>query len=199
MICKKKKYIYTHICKTAGYSIRDGLARSYGDGVNKHLFEQRKHVFISSKKYLKLDDGIDSYFKFAIVRNPYDRIVSLWLWGIKKVWKKVSFKDFIKKIKNKEIPHMWRQAPMIDWIINKDGSIAMDYIGRFETLDESYKIACNKIGIINPAPLLKLNSAKSKTGKERKSYQEYYDNETKDMVADIYQNDLDVFNYTFEG
>jgi len=82
MVSDKRKFIFIDIPKTASTSMRFALNES------KH--KPKKHHSISNiashyKFCDKLDEEkIQKYFKFTIVRNPYDRLVSLWLWGMNK-------------------------------------------------------------------------------------------------------------------
>ncbi|MEX0921056.1 MAG: sulfotransferase family protein [Candidatus Pacearchaeota archaeon] len=144
---------------------------------------------------------IKSYFKFAFVRNPYDRIVSCYEDKVKrKFWKEFrelgikqedSFKDFVKKIskipEEKADRHFVSQSYLLT---NKKGNLIPDFIGRFENLEGDYKKVCQKLGIKNPPKLPQKNK-----GKRDKDYRKYYDKETQKLVEERYKKDFELFGY----
>ena len=154
-------------------------------------------------------------FKFAFVRNPYDRVVSCYLNQIKKpnrdknfylegmyngFWRfggkfdpEMSFDEFVKAVSSipdkKANPHFRSQYTFIS---NKKGKIFVDFIGRFENLEKDYKKICQKAGLRTLPRLPKQNKTK-----KRKDYHAYYNSETKKMIALRYAKDLKYFNYSF--
>tara|TARA_R100000030_G_scaffold33309_1_gene24820 strand:+ start:491 stop:1099 length:609 start_codon:yes stop_codon:yes gene_type:complete len=200
MISHKHKFIFIHIPKNAGTSI-ESIFWSRGaqkiDGSDIHY------------------DTIDeitayNYFIFSIKRNPYCRIVSLWkywtsvwipLFAHNKVeielnkydWDFSSFcknfpifADVIEKYHKKERVHFLPQVSIND----NPNYVKVDFWMRFENLQEDFNIVCDKIGI----PQQKL-SHKNKTN--HKHYTEYYDDKTREIVAELYTKDIEYFGYKF--
>jgi hypothetical protein len=183
-IYDKHKCIFFHIPKSAGSSIYKALD---GKGYSTH----KKHL-ISKEN--------ENYFKFTFVRNPFDRFVSTYFYfkkygrdgrGDVKMGDVVNrfnfFKDFVinfDKIPETEwcYPH-WKQQ--MHWI-HKD----IDFVGRFENLQQDFNTICDKIGIPRQQLPHKLKS-------KHKHYTEYYDDETKQIVAEKYAKDIDYFGYKF--
>jgi len=196
MICHRKKFIFIDICKTAGTSINKTFSKKYKCIGKHHSITNIVGDFSFCTNLTK--EQIDKYFKFTFVRNPYDRIVSLWLWGVKSTYKEYNFKQFVLGIKNKKFDdhNFVRYIPMVDWLCDKSGKIRVDYIGRYENLEDDFAKVCKKVKV-NKLPLEKINTAEYRNRKPRKKYWEYYDDETRDVVTEIYKKDIDKFDYKF--
>ena len=181
MISHQHKCIFIHIPRTAGTSIE--MFFRCGDEESKH--------FNARDIYQSIDqDTWDSYFKFSFIRNPWDRVVSMWsmpAFSIRNtIGKQVGhpLKYFIQHYE----PFSWEHGMTIHDYLNHG---EMDHIGRFEDRVNDLKIISEKIGVdINES----INTKKS----DHKHYTEYYDDETRDMVAEIYAKDIDAFEYEFE-
>ena len=121
----------------------------------------------------------EQYFSFVFVRNPWDRIMSSYLYS-KSLGYKFTFKSFFNS-KAFEM-HYKPQS----YFINKN----IDFIGRFENLQEDFNLVCKKLGI-EPKQLPHEN----KTVHEH--YTEWYTDENKELVQDKYFEDIKAFNYKF--
>ena len=74
---------------------------------------------------------------------------------------------------------------------DKQGNMLIDFVGRFENLQNDFDYACEKIGI----PKKKLpHMVKSEN---RKHYTEYYNEKTKSIIANKYAKDIEYFNYRY--
>jgi len=174
--------VFIHIPKTAGLSIRKGV------------FEELP----KDRFFGKIPDQYLDYFKFAFVRNPFDRLVSCWRYTcFERSRKNLSFLEFLKIAIDDNIPYD-RQRPWRCFI--RHHAIPMthpfnclylaDFVGKFETLQEDFNIICAKIGI----PQQQLPH---KNKSKHNHYTEYYDDETKQIVAKKYAKDIEMFGYKF--
>ncbi len=80
----------------------------------------------------------------------------------------------------------------VDWLVDQDGRIAVDWIGRFEYLQDDFDTLIRKLGK-NPVGLPHIKKS------QRQPYHTYYDAETVQLFLEIFAADLEAFGYTFEG
>ena len=143
------------------------------------------HLSATTIKKRVGEDVWNNYFKFSFVRNPFDKIVSQYHYNRGKFgFKDYSFKEYVRS---------WSKGAKIStypqYILHYINE-PLDFIGRFENLQEDFNIICDKIGI----PRQQLPH-KNKT--KHKHYTEYYDEETKQIVAEKYAKDIERFGYKF--
>ncbi|MFW8602418.1 sulfotransferase family 2 domain-containing protein [Desulfobacterota bacterium M19] len=186
--------IFIHIPKAGGVSLASELFGNLGGG---HQAIYSYYLVYSPKEF-------NEYYKFSIVRNPWDRIVSAYFflkeggfheydrsWFIKNLSMFTDFEDFI-----------------LHWVTKKNVNSYMHFIPQFEFLtlggnllvDKVYKIEemTSVIEDLNGKLGAKLCGHKKNTTKGRKSnYRVYYSDETRKIVADVYKKDIQIFNYTF--
>ena len=168
-----------HIPKTAGSSMRLYMRGRYDTLHVPHhsTAEQIKNKHI---------DIFDSYTKFCVVRNPWDREVSRY--------------KFIKR--NKEHEQYEHTLNGIKWFIQRRAGFpythythishvcVIDYILRFENIQSDFHEVCNKLNI----PSKRLPHIQRSV---HRHYTEYYDDETRSIVADRYAEDIERFEYKF--
>ena len=69
------------------------------------------------------------------------------------------------------------------------GDVSLDFIGKFENLEEDYRFVASKLGC--DKQLANLNKV------SRKNYKQYYTGHSRKIVASIYSRDCELFEYTF--
>ncbi len=99
--------------------------------------------------------------------------------------KDITFDEFIKQRSSKRKSN----TAQLKFLTDDDGSIIVDFIGRFENIENDFKYICDKLGI--RASLEKLNMT------ERKEYDKYYSRETIEIVRTMSMAEIEAFNYTF--
>ena len=211
-----RKSIFIHICKCGGTTIRsilNPLQILYTRDTNDigSLWENKYKAFACCSKHhftiVAASKEIDSYtfnkcFKFAFVRSPWARLVSSYHYG--GYYRKETFNEYIrivnefaKKKTDKKIDlGPWNPAKGIaglnclDWISDDEGNVLVDFIGKLENFQEDFNVVCDKIGI----PQKELPH-KNKT--KHKHYTEYYDDVTREIVAEKFAKDIKYFGYEF--
>ena len=185
---EKRDYIFVHINKTAGTSIINIIGKPF-----------RKHL--TAKEIIKVigQDKWDKAYKFAVVRNPWDKVVSQYKHNIKNnvtnmAKKEISFKDWVAGTygKNKGKYYFYRPQmflPQVEWLKDFEGKINMDKIIRFENLTDEMNQVFNTLGIHQELPHV------NKTSKT--NYRDFYDEETQKIIADWFHEDMQAFNYTY--
>ena len=209
LISKKNKFIFIHIPKTAGTSLRamlypytearPGLINFLIRRINKlvrfnflffwrtydaHTTLEQLYNFIPEKK-------IKAYHKFCVVRNPYSRLVSFYehiLRNKHHPWhtKIADYGSFEVMVDNL---HNVGEPSQNSYIKDKLGEINIDQILFFESLSEQIDLLSKRLVI--PIKLVHKNS-----GKRSKKWQSYYNSIIAKKVYDHYKEDFDLFNYT---
>lgn len=245
IVSHKHKFIFIKPKKVAGTSIEINLSKHCGENdivtpitdfrsefdedyyvhfprnyEEKGLFN---HVTPDKIKKEVGEKVWNEYFKFTVVRNPYDQVVSRYLFikndlrvkleektkfelikiTLVKMFKVSSyqkmFKKFFKKRKkyqsfDKFIYSLRSHSKNLKYYFNEKGEPICDFYIKFENLEEDYKKVCGLIGV----PYEKLPKTKNKTRKEKEHYSEYYNEHTKDKIYRVYKKEIDFFDYKFE-
>lgn len=221
IISDKYKYIFIGIPKTATASIRTVLcAMESRYDTLFYLPPGHKDTInhATALQIMSLNKEIWSkFFKFAFVRNPWDRVVSWYMyrrnknttptkgefekWLLQDYDKCVEheanalllYKEAKKKvvplnaIKNYKINYM---LPCLDWITDDQGKIMVDYVGKFERLAKDWKVVCGRIGINAQLPMTNVTNTTH--------YSMFYTKETERIIADRFKKDIEAFGYKFE-
>lgn len=204
-----KKFIYIHVYKVAGTSIRSVL-QEYSDlsradfpvaeNVKFYLGKRIKflsrwaidHIHAHKIKSHLPGDVFDSYFKFAFVRNPWDWQVSLYHYMLQSkihpqhelITRMNTFDEYIE----------WRincdMETQREFIYDANGKLLVDFVGKFENLQEDFNMICSKIPI-SQAKLPFANKSK------HAFYKNYYNTHTKTLIANAFKKDIETFNYDF--
>ena len=130
------------------------------------------------------------YFKFGFVRNPYDRFVSVCaMLNKRNPGYRSRETAFMKRALT--IPRFRQRVlvrPQVEMLLDESGELGMDFVGRYETLQESFGTACRQIGIAE-VDLQPSNAS------EHDAYESYYDDELFATVTAFYRRDFEAFGY----
>lgn len=171
---------------------KEALWGVQGRYVLQHLtMLQMKHLYIT-------DDMYRNYFKFAFVRNPWDKAVSEYHWYLR-YSPPIKFRDWAKSLgnrlkisTNRHILEIGHNIPQYKYIYDNN-TLLVDFVGRFENLQCDFDEVCNRLGIEDST----LPNIEATAAEGRKPYKEYYDIETIGIIASVYKKDIELFNYEF--
>ncbi len=214
--------IFIWIPKTAGTSIFDILKKENDAVFLRDDFSLFQHQRIATFAHINvlelLSNGIitqeyfDNSFKFSFVRNPWDRLVSLFfhakaLLATHKPFPELmevsaaleNFNTFCHFFCNRPLKPVsisneigkFQPTPQADWVTDKNGKIFVNFIGKVERIDEDFQKVCEIINI----PRRHLPKS---NGTTHLHYSSYYTPETQRLVAKAFEKDIDMFGYVFK-
>ncbi len=231
MISTFDNCLFIHIPKVAGQSMELAfLQRANLSWQQRDLFLLRANqnrqkgpprlAHLTASEYLQLgyltEKEFNSMFRFSFVRNPWDRLVSEYLYRNYPF----SFNDFLyKKFPSpanddyiKGMDGFRHVMPQYQFIYDKSLKLLVDFVGRYETLQKDFEDVTTRItgepvelpyknktngrsiGWLSRAKkLLKLETEQT----HKRHYTEYYDAASIQWVHDHYSKDIELFNYTF--
>jgi len=199
VISTKYKVAFIHIPKNAGGSVRQAIIALGGSkpgGVHQHA------PAITLRNLNPVH--YDSLFSFAIVRNPWDRVWSMYKFALDRKGKGHptvgnSFDEFLFKAKyihpwnktfcNPNVPAQRRSQ--LEWITDEHGEIIVRHIIRYETLEQGL---CEVYDQTNLPPL---TLTRNHSTSQKVPYTEAFSQDGIDFVAEHFAKDIETFGYKF--
>nr|VFJ51828.1 MAG: Sulfotransferase family protein [Candidatus Kentron sp. FW] len=219
LISYTHKFIFFHVAKVAGLSIRKALEDYVQEpekfkvkrppkilnGKPNRLYEMwdafMTHVKAKDARKELPGEIYDGFYKFAFVRNPWDWQVSMYHFILKEtdhvshatVKSMDSFEEYLAwVIDSKKSPYAKGATKFQkDMIVDEKGRIIVDFVGRYENLAEDFQKVCRTVGI--EASLPRINQS------VHQDYRAYYNDGTREMVAEYFKKDIELFGYTFDS
>jgi len=199
LISIQKRFLFIHIPKTGGNSIQNVL-RNYSEDkivtIGKHQdgverFEVRndrypitKHSTLSEYRQVIDQDTFRPLYKFATIRNPWDMMISYYFSPHRQVdeWNREAFLNLVGQV------HPIRHYISTD--DKNDLCHEMDYVIRFERLNEDFAKVCNRLGL--PGEKLPVRNKSN-----RKHYTAYYDEALVGLVGMKFHEEIELGHYEF--
>lgn len=174
------EYIFIHVTKTGGMTIRKLLGSSMRHAAHEVDRVDRHYTY---SDYVSKHGAKDLY-SFAFVRNPWERMISLYMYmypAARHAFEKDKFIELLDRPIGR---------PQIEYLTGANGHIAVTKIGRFERLEEDFKEICRYLRLPVHFPLVPhLNRT------AHGPYQDYYDDDLRELVARRFRDDIEAFGY----
>jgi len=211
LISAQPAFLFIHIDKAAGTSIQRALqsfaTRRADNRLRRRLVwlgsfnrlgglhravEFPEHVDANTVKTCLPADLYARMFKFAFVRNPWDRLVSRHAYLLRSEDHRRH--AFVKQMESFENYVDWeisRGMHQHAYVTDRSGALIVDFIGYFERVDEDFAKVCAKLGVTAKLPQANKSS--------HRDYRSCYTPELRDKVAKHFRRDIELFKYTFDG
>ena len=209
MISHPLKAIYFHIGKAAGTSVeklldnkkRDHKVADYDDFYG---YDRDHNIYLQHASAAFMRDNVDrnifdNYYKFSVVRNPYERLVSVYHYLIDQHTKEFgSFEGYINTL-----PNLVSQSNLLkgshhiaqSCYTHIEGQQICDYIAHFENLPNSLNPVTSKLN-------LKTELGKHNVGRfynwQVKPVPSYYTKEMINIVIELFKADFESYGYSLD-
>jgi len=212
-VSRALRCLFVHIPKTGGTSVEMALGM-HGDWAVENrdsLFGAIRSADLAGRGYLsrflqhltldevrQLSPEYGELFSFSFVRNPWDRMVSTYCSpdpdmvqhartaGVELTG--LDFPEFVRRVDAVEHIHL---LPQHRFVTDRQGRVAVDSLGRFETLAQDFESLRRTLQVDAALP--------HENASEHIHFREYHTGETRDAVARRYRQDIDLFDYRFQG
>jgi len=209
-ISHKNKFIFFSNPKTGSESLREMLTPfsevldvSFKDKTIDHPYYS--HISPQEMKTLFTEQGYnyDDYYKIVCIRNPFNRLVSLYEMIYRKWPVKPAFYNWLKSTntdgkggggKNYDRWRMYGTYSLKNYISDGTGEILVDKIICLEKLDTEIPQLFNDLNIELPEDF---KVVKTNVRARKKKVSDYYSEKSKQLVLERYAWEIEKFNYTF--
>jgi len=206
-----ERCVFVHIPKTGGTSVEAalGLLGDWRFEDRERLYGRIRSPELAARPYLSrflqhltLDEIHEvlpesrDWFSFAFVRNPWDRVVSTWsnpdphmvraAHDLGLELRGHSLAGFLERTAQLEHAHL---APQHAYLTDAAGELAVEHLGRFETLAADFEAICSRLGVTAELP--------HRNASRHRPYREHYDAATRQAVEERYGEDIERFGYGF--
>jgi hypothetical protein len=193
--------LFVHIPKTAGTTIHDTFGievRDRGPHIPAYAYQWASPAFF------------DHAFKFAVVRNPWDRVVSAFhflkspqypddkAWSDRRLASVETFDDFLEALRRPLFRNLMLSElhfhPQIGFVADLKGRVLVDQVIYYENLANGLRRVAERLQLTFPEGGIDQLNASS-----RGDYRDYYDTRGRELVGQMYARDVETFGYHFEG
>ena len=187
VVCESMNFIYIRNSRTASTSLY------------RHLLQKQLRVeTLNSKEdpdgfkvWLKQLDRSkwDGYYKFSGIRNPWDRIVSVYHYIVKNRYK-IPFAEYVNNIRKYDSDkNLFEHRKPCSVNTHFKKQPMLDFLYRFEHINQDFAVIAKRIGIKQRLP--------RKNATQHMHYRKYYDAKTRAIVGKLLAVDVKNYNYKY--
>lgn len=205
---RKAGFWFVDVPRTSSSSIKSELGSRFGPAFGKKNVLEADfatdqlipdHVPAREMRDLLGAKDWDALYSFTFVRNPFDRVLSLYhyLQTVQQLPDTWSFSEFVQRLADADAdtpivgePHV--RLTTCDYVLDVDGTVLVDVIYRFEDRAAAVEKIGKRTGF-RELGRLHLQRASPKG----RAYRASYDDKDRDLVSRLYERDLALFNYEF--
>ncbi|MEM9561959.1 MAG: sulfotransferase family 2 domain-containing protein [Actinomycetota bacterium] len=202
---EEHRCIFVHIPKNGGTSIGRSLFGDY----------QGNHMPIRSYQMIYSKADFEAYYKFAFVRNPFDRLLSGFRFaknGADRVGDPRLQTGQTRELQDALAPYAEFEHFVSDWVTpanvrlfehfraqhrfvcSPGGAVQLDHVGRFETLADDFAVVAERLGVATDL----MHDRRTKGPEHSSSYRDHYTPATRRIAESVFREDLERFDYTFD-
>ena len=212
VLSKKYNYIFFHLPKNAGVSISNALIneeyqliiKKFSQYLLKHLKGKKNnfHFSLDNRDFFFFNSHITCYdfykliskkefensFKFAVIRNPWDRMVSRYFYSkkVSNYFVNFSFEDFVEyDIKNNQ-----KVLNQFEFCTVDRSNFCLNSFIRFENINDDFSKIYKNI-------FDKSTKLKNMNSTYHDDYKKYYNTKLKDKIYKNFKKDINFFEYEY--
>ena len=205
--CESLRLVYYAIPKTGCTTVKSLLLEAEGHAVPDD--DEMIHSYYEKNEPNASAPRFRDYFRFTFVRNPWDRLVSCYCNKVLEMrpgnfhsfnflynlnFAQMSFADFVRFVcrvpDDLSEPHFRLQS-------NFFGLGEVDFVGRFERFPDDLAQVIERAGLGDKAR--KWCDRQQMRSTRSGHYADYYNAKTRRLVAARFRDDIERFDYRFDG
>lgn len=194
--CDQLNCLFVHIPKCAGVSIARAL---FGDRGAGHL-----PIWTFELAYEKSE--FERWFKFAFVRNPWDRVVSAFhflkqggmndqdaAWAERQGLSRIDFEAFVlNRLSRREVLTFYHFHPQHLYLCDAWGRVMVDHLARFEHIASEFETIRRRLGATGTLEHF------NRTPERASDFRACYTGAMRRTVAEVYRHDIELLQYHFD-
>jgi hypothetical protein len=209
MVSLRYRFLFVHLPKTGGNSVQDVLRpfsedrivtlKDHQDGVDRFGIESQvdgltKHATLAEYRAAMPKDQYRGLFKFATIRNPWDRMIS-WYFSPHRgevEWDRGRFVEMVEQAATllDHVSERPRLARVMFALGLRRLDADLDALLRFESLSDDFEAVCARLG-------LEASALPHRNRGSRASYERYYDDGLIELVARRFAPEVRAGGYRF--